>query len=78
MALDAPLDLGTFEATTHLNPWETALIPADVGRIAFTPAPEPTGALIVRVQPDLTRLREDAAKAGLAQTDLDGFFAQFA
>jgi mannose-6-phosphate isomerase len=78
MAMDAPIALDVDETSTPLGRWQTALIPAAATDVAFTPADAGMDALIVRVQPDLGRLREEAEAGGVAQTELDGFFSQFA
>jgi mannose-6-phosphate isomerase len=78
MAMDAPLVLDVDETSTPLGAWQTAIVPAATARVAFTPADVPMAAMIVRVEPDLARLRADAADGGVAQADLDAFFAQFA
>jgi hypothetical protein len=78
MAMDAPIALDIDETSTPLGRWSTAIVPASNARVAFTPADGPMDAMVVRVQPDLARLREEATTGGVAQADLDGFFAQFA
>jgi mannose-6-phosphate isomerase len=78
MAMDAPIGLDVDETSTPLGAWQTAIVPAATARVAFTPADVPMAAMVVRVEPDLARLRADAAGGGIAQADLDEFFTQFA
>jgi mannose-6-phosphate isomerase len=78
MAMDAPISLEVDETTTPLGRWQTAIVPAADVRVAFTPADAPMEAMIVHVAPDLVRLRADAAAGGIAHTELDAFFGQFA
>ena len=77
MATSTPIELDVDETSTRLDAWQTAIVPAANARVAFAPADGMMEALIVRVQPRLDRLREDAENGGVAQADLDAFFAQF-
>ena len=77
MAMDAPLGLDVDETQTPLGRWQTAIVPAATALAAFRPSDRPMAALVVRVQPDLARLRDDAANGGVGQPDLEGFFTQF-
>jgi mannose-6-phosphate isomerase len=74
MAMGTPLTLVADGAATKLRAWETAVVPAAAGRIAFT---TPGQALVVRVDPDLEALRADALAAGVAAAALDAFCGQF-
>jgi mannose-6-phosphate isomerase len=78
LALDAPLQLDIDETSTQLGRWQTAIVPASDTQIAFGPADGPMAALVVRVQPDLAKLRDEAEAGGIDATDLDQFFGQFA
>ena len=74
MAMAAPLSIETGVAETELRAWETALVPAAAAHITFAEAGE---ALVVRIDPDLERLRAAAAAAGVNAATLDAFYAQF-
>jgi len=74
MAMGSPLSIETGVAETELRPWETALVPAAAAHVTFSAAGE---ALVVRVDPDLERLRVAAADAGVNAAVLDAFCAQF-
>jgi mannose-6-phosphate isomerase len=77
MAADVPLTLATSNTTTRLDRWQTAIVPAADAQVTFAPAAGPAAAFVVRVEPDLARLRTDVALAGIAPAESDGFFAQF-
>jgi mannose-6-phosphate isomerase len=70
MAMATPLSLNG----TALRAWETALVPADVARVTFA---GPGEALVVRVDPDLERLRRAALAAGVNAANYEAFGAQF-
>jgi mannose-6-phosphate isomerase len=74
MAMETAPALETGGVATVLRPWETAVVPAAAGEVRFTTSGE---ALVVRVQPDLGVLRQDAAAAGVAVTALAAFFERF-
>ncbi len=60
-----------------LAPWQSAVTPAAVERVALIPGGEPTSALVVHPQPDLDAARERALRAGAAPDGVAAFFAQF-
>lgn len=59
-----------------LEPWQTALVPACAEAVELV-ATAAGSALLARAEPDLGRLRADAAGAGIAAEALDAFFGQF-
>ena len=61
-----------------LEPWQTALIPADVPRAALVPGGERTDVLLAQPFPDLAALRRRSLEAGVPAADVDDYFAQFA
>lgn len=77
MAMDAAIQLDFGGNAVPLAPWQTAVVPASAGRVKMTSTALGSSALITRVQPDLARLRADAATAGLTKDVLGPFFAQF-
>ena len=74
MAMGTVLSLDTGGAASELRAWETAVVPAAAERVAFA---APGEALVVRVDPDLARLRESAAAAGVPAAALEAFCGQF-
>lgn len=75
MAMGGPLSLtGAGGAATNLRAWETAVLPAAAGRATFA---YPGEALVVRIDPDLSKLREVATARGVAAAVLDAFLEQF-
>jgi mannose-6-phosphate isomerase len=76
-AMDAPLVLDVDESSTPLRAWQTAIVPAATARVAFTPADVPMAALVVRIEPDLVRLRNEASAGGIGDRDLHSYFEQF-
>ena len=68
------LDTG---AGAELAPWQTALVPAAAERVTLTTSDDEASAFVVRPDPDLTALRNDATAAGVPAATLDAFFAQF-
>ena len=74
LAMAAGLTLETGGDVTALRPWETALVPAGVTDVVFGGLGD---GLVVRVEPDLSALRAEAAAAGIGADQLDAFFAQF-
>ncbi|HZX68065.1 MAG TPA: hypothetical protein VFE70_04225, partial [Candidatus Elarobacter sp.] len=60
-----------------LEPWETVVVPAAAGRVAFIPGGTPTSALVVRPDPDLAAVRSAALSGGAEPSAADVFFAQF-
>ncbi|HEV8020396.1 MAG TPA: type I phosphomannose isomerase catalytic subunit [Candidatus Lustribacter sp.] len=69
MAMETPLELGG----VALRAWETAVVPADAGRVPITPG----AALLVRIDPDLAALRTAALAAGHAAAAFELFAGQF-
>jgi mannose-6-phosphate isomerase len=76
LAASAPLRLDTGDGTL-LDRWQTALVPAAAERVTLTAAGGEATAFVVRPDPDLGRLRAEAAAAGASDAALDAFFAQF-
>jgi mannose-6-phosphate isomerase len=74
MAMDAGITIDSGNNVTVLRPWETALVPAAVPEIAFGTL---GAAMLVRVQPDLGALRDDAAAGGIGAAEIERFFGQF-
>ena len=60
-----------------LEPWQTAVTPASVARIALVPGGEPTRALLVHPQPDLAAAKRRVLAAGGERRAADAFFEQF-
>jgi mannose-6-phosphate isomerase len=77
-AMDAHLRVDTERANAFLEPWQTVVTPARVGRLALIPGGEPTRALVVHPQPDLAAVRGRALDAGVDAASFDAFAAQFA
>jgi mannose-6-phosphate isomerase len=73
-AMASPLAVSSAEGSVTLRPWETAVVPAAAGQVAFG---GPSEALLVRVDPDLAALRAAAASAGVAAGVVDRFCGQF-
>jgi mannose-6-phosphate isomerase len=76
-AMDAHLRVDTERASAFLEPWQTIVTPASSGRLALVPGGEPTRALVVHPQPDLSKMRERALAASVAAAAFDAFLAQF-
>lgn len=74
-ALSQPLVLGAGEARFTLAAYATTVVPAALASCEFFSAGE---MLVVRPEPRLDRLRSAAASAGIAASELDAFFGQFA
>ena len=74
LAMDAPQTLTSGGASAALRPWETAVVPAAAGQVAFG---APGEVLLVRVAPDLDRLRAAARAAGIGAEELERFCGQF-
>jgi mannose-6-phosphate isomerase len=74
LAMDAPQTLTTGGGSASLRPWETAVVPAAAETVSFS---APGGVLLVRVAPDLERLRDAARAAGVGAEELDRFCGQF-
>jgi mannose-6-phosphate isomerase len=77
-AMDAHLRVDTERASAFLEPWQTIVTPARFGRLALIPGGEPTRALVVHPQPDMSKMRERTLAAGVAAAAFDAFLAQFA
>ncbi len=60
-----------------LEPWQTAIVPASVERVALVPGGERTDVLLAQPLPDAGALRARLARAGAATDALEAFFAQF-
>ena len=76
MASHLRVDVGP-ENGALLEPWQSAVTPASVSRIALVPGGEPTHALVVHPKPDLAAAHERALAAGAQRQAVDAFFAQF-
>ena len=77
-AMGAHLRVDTDEhASALLEPWQSVVTPAAAPRVALVPGGERTSALLVRVRPDLSRARERALAAGIADEAAEAFFRQF-
>jgi mannose-6-phosphate isomerase len=76
-AMDAHLRVDTERASAFLEPWQTIVTPARFGRLALIPGGEPTRALVVHPQPDMSKMRERTLAAGVAAAAFDAFLAQF-
>jgi mannose-6-phosphate isomerase len=74
MAMDTPLTAASEAGAVELRAWETALVPAAAARVTFA---GPGEALLVRVDPDLARLRSAATAAGVAPEVFERFCGQF-
>ena len=75
MAMGGPLSLAGADGTvTNLRAWETAVLPAAAGRATFA---QPGEALVVRIDPDLEKLRAVAVTRGVAAAVVDAFLSQF-
>ena len=77
-AMDAHLRVDAAAGSVVLEPWQSILTPAAAERITLIPGGEPTRALVVHPQPDLSAVRTRALAAGVAPDAYDGFAAQFA
>jgi mannose-6-phosphate isomerase len=75
LAMNGPLELAAPDGTvTTLQAWQTAVLPAAAGRAVFAQTGE---ALVVRIDPDLAKLREAATARGVAAGVVDAFLGQF-
>jgi mannose-6-phosphate isomerase len=77
MAMRAHLRVDVPPASAVLEPWQTVVIPAACDRFTLIPGGEPTSALVVRPQPDLSREKKRALAAGVRAADFDAFEGQF-
>jgi mannose-6-phosphate isomerase len=77
-AMDAHLriDIGA-ENGVLLQPWQSAVTPASVSRVALVPGGASTRALLVHLQPDLAAAKRRALAAGSERRAVDVFFEQF-
>ncbi len=60
-----------------LEPWQTAIVPACMRRVALVPGGERTDVLIAQPFPDRDAMRSDAFAAGLQAADIEAYFSQF-
>lgn len=75
MAMDEGMSLEVDGVSTAVQPWTTALIPADIARVDVTPSRSDATALIVTTSRDVFFRR--LARSGVAEADRDAFMAQF-
>jgi mannose-6-phosphate isomerase len=74
-ALATALDVEIGSVRAAVAPYATLVVPAAAANLQLRSAGE---MLVVRPEPDLDGLRAEAHSGGVAQTDVDAFFAQFA
>jgi mannose-6-phosphate isomerase len=74
-ALATPLELQIGAARVALAAYATVVVPAAADHLILHSTGE---MLVVRPQPELTRLRADALRGGANVADLEAFFGQFA
>lgn len=75
MSTSAGMALEANGVTTMVDPWTTALIPAEIERVDVTPAGGDSEALVVTTSRDVFLRR--LARAGVSRTERDAFLAQF-
>jgi mannose-6-phosphate isomerase len=74
LTMDTPQTLTSGAGSVSLGAWETAVVPAAAEQAAFS---VPGDMLLVRVAPDLDRLRQSALAAGIGADELERFCGQF-